>query len=115
MHHLVFPIPLPRPSPISHSQLPSSTSIITSGPDLETDDPPQGINLAHRLQVAGLLKEFNGLAHVFVSCLGPMAYATADVDGDLEKASAKWGGGDMTTVQCEFSRSDAGQSNERAG
>jgi len=95
LHHLVYPMPLSKISTAS------SQTAKQLGPDPEPD-PIDGINLAARLQSATMQKEFNGLAHVFVSCLGAMAYAHPDLAPEVEKESGRWGGGDITSLQCEL-------------
>lgn len=98
LHHLIYPIPFPKAPPISLSQATQPHS--NSGPEPDPD-PIDGLNLAHRLHAANMQKEFNGLAHIFVSCLGVMAYATPDLDAEVGKANERWGGGDIMSVQCE--------------
>ena len=99
-HHLIYPIPFPKAPLVSLSQ--ANQPHTNSGPEPEPD-PMDGLNLAHRLHAANMQKEFNGLAHIFVSCLGVMAYASPDLDPAVEKEKERWGGGDIMSVQCELS------------
>jgi len=103
LHHLIYPIPIPKtPSPsLSQSQTQSRLNT-SSGPDPEPE-PLNGLNLTRRLHDASMQKEFNGLAHIFVSCLGAMAYATPNLGSGVEKESWRWGGGDFISLQCELS------------
>lgn len=106
MHHLVYPPPLIKSSA---SQLASTDTDPDSA--LFANTPPQGVDLARKLQEASSTKEFSGVQHVFVSTLGAIAYAEVDVDDASwafaarppalgERDKDRWAG-DLRTVQCE--------------
>lgn len=97
LHHLVYPAPLPRPS--------SSLATPTKDDDEIT---PQGVDLARKLQEPG---EWAGQSHLFVSTLGAIAYAEADVDDGAWPYAAlvprqarrrKLDLNDLRLMQCEF-------------
>lgn len=58
----------------------------------QTGDLRTGTNLAARLHALSLIKEFNGLQHVFVTALGVLAYGEVD---EVYEEDLRW-------IQCAF-------------
>jgi hypothetical protein len=87
-----------EPLPKNHQQNPSQN---TATPQRRSDGgvketSPQGINAGQILHYMGQKREWNGIGHVFVSCLGVMGYGNPaeDVEG-VE-------GFDLEVMQCEL-------------
>ena len=77
LHQLVYPIPSTSRTTITGSQRKPDTNLGTQN----AGSP--GIDLAQRLHAASMVKEFSGIQHAFVSALGRLAYADADIEGAL--------------------------------
>ena len=94
LHHLIYPIPLPRqlfstyPTQ-SQSNRPPAHFSAEADPELEGDlddkDLPQGVNFVQRLREVGSTFEFNGIAHQFISTLGVMSYGAPAIEVEKYK------------------------------
>ncbi|KAL7419247.1 hypothetical protein Q5752_006084 [Cryptotrichosporon argae] len=111
LHALVYPAPRPS-SRVAPSQMPSQARSFDAAA-APAAEPPAGIDLARRLQEAatGAAKEFAGLQHVFVSCMGAMAYGDAD-DWDangrvLDKVTVQYLAQDLLEAVIEGPEGDA--------
>ncbi len=66
-------------------------------PPNDDPDSPRGLDLVERLHASVSSKEFVGLHHIFITGLGRISYADADM---LEG----WTKGDVTSMRGQFRR-----------